>query len=110
MANYGVLMSQVKGLKVANSKTPIPKQLQEMCDSYEAKRKAGTAGMKSSGFGGRGFAFDEKEAVAAAEGKAKEKEGWGVQVLEEKEEYDEYVAPKPRLLHHSLPVQNNVVS
>ena len=73
----------VKGLKVANSKTAIPLELQTMCDSYEAKRKAGTAGMKSSGFGGRGFAFDEKEAVAAAEGKAKEKEGWGVQVRKE---------------------------
>jgi|EP01043_Picozoa_sp_COSAG02_P050998 hypothetical protein len=98
-----VAMPQVKGLKVANSKTPVPKELQEMCDSYEAKRKAGTAGMKSSGFGGRGFAFDEKEAVAAAEGKAKEKEGWGVQVHEEKEEYDECAVPSCMPVHHLRP-------
>jgi ATP-dependent RNA helicase DDX46/PRP5 len=40
---------------------PVPKQLQEMADGFEAKIKAGTAQKVSSGFSGKGFKFDESE-------------------------------------------------
>ena len=39
----------------------VPQDLQELCNSFNAKCKAGTAHVHGSGFGGSGFKFDAGE-------------------------------------------------
>ena len=49
----------VKALK--DSKQEIPEDLQQLADAQMKAKKEGTAKMHGSGFGGRGFKFDEEE-------------------------------------------------
>lgn len=50
----------VKALK--QSKSPVPIELQQMADSFEAKVKEGNAKHRRSGYHTKGFKFDEAEA------------------------------------------------
>lgn len=45
-----------------NASAPVPADLQQLADQYEAKKAAGTAKKHGSGFGGHGFQFNEEEA------------------------------------------------
>ena len=50
----------VKALK--QSKSPVPADLQQMADAFEAKVKEGNARHRRSGYHTKGFKFDEAEA------------------------------------------------
>jgi len=72
----------VKALNTANKKnkvqTKIPGALTKLSDSYLEKKKAGTAKMKSSGFGGSGFKFDVAEHAKNIDGQMADRAKYGV--------------------------------
>ena len=50
------------GVALKQSKSPVPIELQQMADSFEAKVKEGNAKHRRSGYHTKGFKFDEAEA------------------------------------------------
>ncbi len=65
------------------SGTPVPEQLKKLSEDYLAKQKAGTAASHGSGFGGKGFKFDEKEQAKKKLDRKRQKKSLGLDGIEE---------------------------
>ena len=75
---------------LSQSKQEVPDEIKEMAQAFQKKVDAGEAHKASSGFGGKGFTFDDSEKteaqkIAAAQRKQYEIDQ-GLRVVEEKEE------------------------
>jgi len=78
----------VKALK--ESELPVPEELQKLADGFKAKVQSGQASQfKSSGFGGKGFKFDESEAEQKEQERKQQKLEYGVEVEEPEETNEE---------------------
>mmetsp|Transcript_55333 Transcript_55333/g.135525 ORF Transcript_55333/g.135525 Transcript_55333/m.135525 type:complete len:856 (-) Transcript_55333:281-2848(-) len=58
---------------LTSSKRPVPKDLRALNNEIKASKKAGEKVKKGSGFGGKGFKFDEEEAMKKLEAEKKNK-------------------------------------
>jgi len=75
----------LKALELSRVIIPIP--LQNLVDAFEEKKKGGQqVQTHGSGFGGKGFKFDESEEAKRLEGIKQQKKAWGVEEEEEEEE------------------------
>lgn len=77
----------VKALK--ESGAPVPADLAALAESFDKKKKAGTAKTHGSGFGGSGFKFDEAEEKKVKEMKKKAAKEFGIIEESESEEEDD---------------------
>ncbi|PRP78953.1 hypothetical protein PROFUN_13265 [Planoprotostelium fungivorum] len=72
-----------------NSKTAVPPELKALMDQYNVKRNAGTAEATGSGYGGKGFKFDQNEAMQKEEERKRMKRAYGLDDGQEEDEEEE---------------------
>eukprot|EP01100_Stratorugosa_tubuloviscum_P001675 TRINITY_DN1380_c0_g2_i1.p1 TRINITY_DN1380_c0_g2~~TRINITY_DN1380_c0_g2_i1.p1 ORF type:complete len:425 (-),score=218.30 TRINITY_DN1380_c0_g2_i1:35-1309(-) len=82
----------VKALEL--SETPIPKELKELCDNFLQSNPSEAAKSHTSGYGGKGFKFDEREEAERQEELKRQKQAWGEEDEEQTiEEDDDFEKP-----------------